>query len=173
MTQTINVTKGDKNLIKEITELGGGDITKCIQCGKCTALCPPASVDMAYRYIKLIRMIELGLREQLIEDPTPWGCTLCNRCFELCPRQANPSHTILAIRRLQASELALPMSSIEGVMSLVKTGHGVFSEHGRELRKQVGLPEEPPSAIRSEQAREEIRTILSNSKLADLGLILR
>ena len=172
MIQTINVTKGDKNLIKEITELGGGDITKCIQCGKCTALCPPASVDMAYRYTKLIRMIEFGLRERLIDDPTPWGCTLCNRCFELCPRQANPSHAILAIRRLQASELALPMSSAEGVMSLVKTGHGVISEeYGRNLRKQVGLPEEPPSVIRCEQAREEIRTILAHSKVAELGLI--
>lgn len=171
MKQTMSVRKWDKNLVNEIKGLGGEDITKCIQCGKCTALCPPASVDVAYLYRKLFLMIQLGLREQVIDNPTPWGCTLCSRCTELCPRGANPSHLILAIRRLQAKELSLPMSSVEGVMSLVKTGHGVISEYGRKLRRQVGLPEEPPSAIKSKQALEEIRTILAHSKVADLGLI--
>jgi heterodisulfide reductase subunit C len=171
MSQTIDLTKGDKTLIKEIIELGGDSILKCYECNECTALCPPRSIDNMYRFIRLIRMVKFGLRERLIDDPAPWGCTLCNRCTELCPRKVNPSHIILAIRRFQAKELAIPMSSLEGLVNILKTGHGVISDAGKYLRKKVGLVEEPASAIKDPKALEEVRTILSRTKLAELGLV--
>ena len=159
-------------LIEEITELGGGDgLKKCLACGQCMSLCPPRTVDDAYRFTRFIRMIKLGLRERLIDDSSPWECTFCNRCTEFCPKKANPFFTIVAIRRLQAKELAVPMSSFEGVMSLLRSGHGVISEGGKELRMKVGLPENPPSAIQYPEALEEIKTILIHTKLVDMGIL--
>lgn len=171
MLQTIDLTKGDKTLIKEIIELGGEGILKCYECNECTALCPPRSIDSVYRYIRLIRIVKLGLREKLIDDPAPWGCTLCNRCTELCPRKVNPSHIILAIRRFQAKELAIPMSSLEGLVNILRTGHGVISDAGKQLRKKVGLAEEPTSAIQDPKALEEVKILLSHTRLLELGLV--
>ena len=42
---------------------------------------------------------------------------------------------------------------------------------GREARKKVGLPEKPPTTDSDEKALQELKTILKNSKLAELGLI--
>lgn len=159
-------------LIEEITELGGGEgLRKCSSCGQCVALCPPRFVDNKYRYTRFIRMIKLGLRDDIIDDVTPWECTFCNRCTEFCPKGAKPFNTIVALRRLQAKELAIPMSSFEGVMGILKNGHGVISKAGKELRKKVGLPENPPSAIKYPEAIEEIKTILSHTKLVDMGIL--
>ena len=63
------------------------------------------------------------------------------------------------------------MSSLEGVMSLLKTGHGVISGKGKELRTKVGLRENPPSAIQNAEALEEIKTILSHTQLVDMGIV--
>ena len=148
MIETIN-REESRALIEEIMELGAGDgIKKCFTCGQCVANCPPRAVDPEYRFTKFIRTIKHGLRERLLDDPAPWECTSCNRCTEFCPKQATPFLTIVAIRRLQSKELAFPMSSLEGVMNLLRSGHGVISEHGKELRMKVGLNENPPSAIR-------------------------
>ncbi len=164
--------EASKAFIEEITELGGGDsLNKCLSCGQCVALCPPRAVDPAYRFTKYIRMIKLGLRETLMDDPSTWECTSCNRCTEFCPRQVSPFLTIIAIRRFQSKELSFPMSTLDGVMNLLRTGHGVLSEHGKELRKNVGLPENPPSAIQDPKALEEIKTILIHTKLVDLGVV--
>ncbi len=63
------------------------------------------------------------------------------------------------------------MSTIEGLMSLIKSGHGVFNEKGEELREKVGLPKNPPSAIQNPIALEELKTILSKTKLVDMGIL--
>lgn len=171
MIETIS-REESRALIEEIIELGAGDgIKKCFTCGQCVSLCPPRAVEPEYRFTKFIRTIKLGLRERLLDDPAPWLCTSCNRCTEFCPKQASPFLTIVAIRRLQSKELAFPMSSLEGVMNLLRSGHGVISEHGRQLRTSVGLNETPPSAIRDEKALKEIETILSNTKLVDMGVL--
>ena len=167
------ISREDSNaLIEEIVELGAGDgIKKCFTCGQCVSLCPPRAVDHNYNFTKFIRMIKHGLRETLLDDPTPWLCTSCNRCTEFCPKQATPFLTIVAIRRFQSKELAFPMSTLDGVMNLLRTGHGVISEHGKELRKKVGLPENPPSAIGNPKALEEIDTMLKHTILVDMGVV--
>ena len=171
MIETIS-REESRALIEEIIGLGAGDgIKKCFTCGQCVALCPPRAEDPEYRYTKFIRIIKHGLRERLLDDPAPWECTSCNRCTEFCPKQASPFLTIIAIRRLQSKELALPMSSLEGVMNLLRSGHGVISEHGKELRRKVGLNENPPSAIQHPEALKEIETILKHTKLVDMGVL--
>lgn len=171
MAETVKLTKGDRNLVKQIIELGGKDILKCLQCGKCTAACPSASVDAAYRFRKLTHMAELGLRERVIEDPYPWGCTLCNRCTEFCPKKVNTASLILALRRFQATELAIPMLTLDGLMGIMKTGHGIISEEGKKLRTRLGLPEDPPSAMTDPKALEEVKKILTRTRLVEMGLI--
>ena len=54
-------------------------------------------------------------------------------------------------------------------MNLFETGHAVYTDP-RQLRRQVGLPEETPTSAFDEQARKEIQTLINSSPMGELGL---
>lgn len=167
----INLTEGDPTLLDEIKELGGGMILECIQCAKCAAACPMVLAGFPFFNKKVIHSIQLGLREELLNDSSIWACQSCNRCTEVCPRKLNPFEVVQALRRVAFREFALPTLAINGLKSLYDTGHGVYIAGAGEKRVKIGLPEKPPSTIADEKALQEVRTIIQNSELADLGII--
>jgi len=140
-----------------------------MQCGACASICPLAKVGFEWFNRKLIKAITLGLRDELLDDPTPWACVACNRCTEICPRGVSPFEVMFAMRRLMAEEYAIGTLAVEGLKSLYEHGHAVYMA-GREARKKVGLPENPPSTESDEQALKDLREILKRTKVAELGL---
>jgi heterodisulfide reductase subunit C len=77
---------------------------------------------------------------------------------------------VFAFRRIQANELAISTSAFTPLMNLHATGHAVYSETSKELRQKVGLPAVPVTSIANEKAQEEIRTLLDNSPMGELGI---
>ena len=59
--------------------------SKCIQCGKCTSGCPMAD-KMDFPPSVIMRMCQLGIKEELLESNSPWVCTSCYTCSTRCPR---------------------------------------------------------------------------------------
>ena len=157
-------------VIKQVIDNGGTGITRCIQCNACASVCPVARAGFSLYGRLLFRKLQTGHYEEIIEDASSWACQACNRCTEICPRDAKPFEIVFAFRRMQAKELAISTSAFTPLMSLHATGHAVYSESSRELRKSVGLPEEPPTSISSEKARQEIQTLLDNSPMGELGI---
>jgi ferredoxin len=47
----------------------------------------------------MVRLAQLGLREQIMASTDPWLCYYCGDCAESCPRQAEPGETMMALRR--------------------------------------------------------------------------
>lgn len=166
----INLTQMDKEIIQKIIDHGGKGITKCIQCNACASVCPVAKAGFPLYGRLLFRKIQTGHFEEIIEDSSSWACQACNRCTEICPRDAKPFEIVFAFRRIQANELAISTSAFTPLMNLHATGHAVYSEASKELRKKVGLPEVPVTSIANEKAQEEIRTLLDNSPMAELGI---
>lgn len=166
----INLTQMDKEIIQKIIDHGGTGITKCIQCNACASVCPVAKAGFPLYGRLLFRKIQTGHFEEIIEDSSSWACQACNRCTEICPRDAKPFEIVFAFRRIQANELAISTSAFTPLMNLHATGHAVYSEASKELRKKVGLPEVPVTSIANEKAQEEIRTLLDNSPMAELGI---
>lgn len=80
-----------------------------------------------------------------------------------------PQEVVFAFRRYQANQLAFSTSSITSQMNLFETGHAVYTDP-RQLRRQVGLPEETPTSAFDEQARKEIQTLINSSPMGELGL---
>ncbi len=160
----------ERRVYEVIRELGAERIIYCMQCGACASICPLARVGFEWYNKKLIKAILLGMKEELLDDPTPWACVACNRCTEICPREVSPFEVMFAMRRLMVEEFAIPTLSIEALRSLYEHGHAVYMT-GREARKKVGLPENPPSTDSDEKALEDLRKILKETKLAELGLI--
>jgi heterodisulfide reductase subunit C len=167
----LNLTQMDKGeIIAKVIENGGRGITKCIQCNACASVCPVAKAGFPLYGRLLFRKLQTGHFEEIIEDPSSWACQACNRCTEICPRDARPFDMVFAFRRMQAAELAVSTSAFTPLMNLHATGHAVYSEASKELRKKVGLPEAPITSIENEKAQEEVRTLLDNSPMGELGI---
>jgi nitrate reductase gamma subunit len=90
-------------LADEVIELGGDGIRNCYQCGTCTAVCP-LSETSSTNFRKTIKYVQLGLKEKLLGDMTPWLCYYCGDCQASCPRNANPSEIMAAVRRYQTGK---------------------------------------------------------------------
>ncbi len=171
----MNVIKLKKNKVdpvEEVIRLGGKKIKECIQCGACMSVCPVAMVGFSYPTEKLFKLITLGIREEILYDPSPWACVACGRCVEICVRDVNPLAVYLAFRRLQAREFSIPKPAEEALRLIYETGHGILPEINIEdIREELGLERLPNSTLRSEEALDEVRKILESSEIAQLGIL--
>ena len=65
----------------------GVSVSKCYQCGKCSAGCP-LSGEMDYPPSYLMRMLQTGdpdLEEKVLRSFTIWVCLTCEMCYARCP----------------------------------------------------------------------------------------
>jgi len=85
------------DFIREISFLPGGEaITRCIQCGTCSASCPNANL-MEYSPRKIIAMARAGMKEEVLRSSSMWYCLSCHLCSVRCPRDIKPAeimHTL-------------------------------------------------------------------------------
>jgi heterodisulfide reductase subunit C len=80
------ITKIDLSFAKEAMSTSGVDLFACYQCQKCTNGCPVA-FTMDYGPHEMIRMLQLGLTEEIGQANTVWVCASCETCFTRCPQQ--------------------------------------------------------------------------------------
>jgi len=82
--EPIIIEKMDRNFRDEITnEHGGENIKRCFTCGTCTVICPVFAVEERYDPRKIIRMILLGMKEEVLTNDLIWLCSGCYSCHEL------------------------------------------------------------------------------------------
>ena len=93
----------NNNLITEIKKFGDNDPCACFNCGNCTALCNISKEPTAFPR-KIIRYIQLGLKNKLLQAPEPWLCDYCGDCNDSCPRGAKPGDIMMSARRYLISE---------------------------------------------------------------------
>jgi ferredoxin len=88
----------DPGVVSELAIYGGDTITKCFNCGNCTAICSLSKEDTVFprRYI---RYTQLGLKSKMLESVDPWLCYYCGDCSDTCPRDAKPGKLMMASRR--------------------------------------------------------------------------
>ncbi len=88
----------DTGLVSELAKYGGDTVTKCFNCGNCTAVCSLSKEDTVFprRYI---RYTQLGLKGKMLESVDPWLCYYCGDCSDTCPREAKPGKLMMASRR--------------------------------------------------------------------------
>jgi Fe-S oxidoreductase len=75
----------------------GGNLNSCFACGACSSGCPASGLaGMDPR--KFVRMISLGLEEEIMANDWVWMCTTCNRCVHVCPMKINIPELVFAVR---------------------------------------------------------------------------
>jgi heterodisulfide reductase subunit C len=84
---------------KRVEELSGERTTACFQCEKCTNGCPVTfAMDIAPN--RLMRAIQLGLEDMVLQSDTIWVCTSCETCTTRCPNDIDIAHIMDTLRQL-------------------------------------------------------------------------
>lgn len=86
-----------------ISELSGVDVSACYQCGKCTAGCPVV-MEMSHTPNQIIRLIQVGLKDEALNSPTPWLCASCETCTTRCPKEVDIAKIMDTLRILALQE---------------------------------------------------------------------
>jgi ferredoxin/nitrate reductase gamma subunit len=92
MTRRVHPT-----LLYELKALGAVGAEKCIHCGNCTAICSLSKENDRFPR-HMVRMAQLGMKDELLGSKELWMCFNCGDCSETCPQQAEPANLMAAAR---------------------------------------------------------------------------
>jgi heterodisulfide reductase subunit C len=138
-----NLAELDQGFAREVAEQPGGEtVLRCLACGMCSAGCPVREVDDRYSPRKLIRMIHLGMRGEVLKSDFLWMCSNCFTCAERCPQGIKIPDMIRAVKNIAAKEGHLPANLKmvgESVGSLGRLYE--IEEFDNKKRTKAGLPE--------------------------------
>lgn len=79
---------------------GGEKITNCFMCGTCTAGCPVSCLNGGYNPRKIVRMVLMGMKEEVLSLPELWQCSQCHVCVAHCPQDVRFADVMRVLRQL-------------------------------------------------------------------------
>jgi heterodisulfide reductase subunit C len=95
----------------------------CVTCGLCASSCPVSGID-GFDARMLVRMVSLGLVEELVDARWPWICTMCGKCENVCPMQIDIADLIRKIRSKRERE-KVPGILHKGLVAALETGNNL------------------------------------------------
>jgi heterodisulfide reductase subunit C len=120
--------KGRLDFIHEVEKLPGGDkVLECIQCGVCAGSCP-TRFAMDYSPTQILKMINLGMREQVLSSYTIWECSSCHTCAARCPRGIEITTLMMSLKNLSMKE---KLAKSEMKPKFHKSFFEVINKYGR------------------------------------------
>jgi heterodisulfide reductase subunit C len=89
-----------KDFLQEVNEkIKGVPIQRCFHCRKCTAGCPLAAA-MEYNPNKVIKMVQLGMKDEVLGSSTIWLCASCETCVTRCPNDVDIARMMDVLREM-------------------------------------------------------------------------
>ena len=98
-----SVGRGDSSFLEAVKQKSGEDLSLCYQCLKCTAGCPTAPY-MDIRPNNIIRMIQMGMKREVLESSAIWLCVYCQTCGTRCPNEIHIGTLMDALREMAVEE---------------------------------------------------------------------
>ena len=127
----------DAALLAAVEARSGQKVSRCYQCRKCTNGCPVAfTLDLMPNQV--MRMVQLGLGDELLRSKTIWVCASCQTCTTRCPNEIDIAHVMDTLRQM-SREAGVPPGEAN-VVKFHKAFLDSIRRHGRvsEL-EMVGL----------------------------------
>lgn len=82
-----------------VQEMSDVDLSVCFQCKKCAGGCPVSGLVSSPPY-EVIRRLQLGLGDQILDSDIIWTCASCETCFARCPMGIDMASVMDALRAL-------------------------------------------------------------------------
>ena len=95
-----------------ITEEPLSKVTLCFQCKKCSGGCP-VSESMDLLPHQVMRLIQLGLDEEIFKNKTIWICASCETCSTRCPNDIEIASVMDELRKLSSEKGDVSEKDIE------------------------------------------------------------
>lgn len=73
----------------------------CFTCSECSTICPISGERDVFDPQRIIRMVNLGLTDQVLRSPSIWLCLGCQRCTDFCTQLVR-GHEIIQHQQEQA-----------------------------------------------------------------------
>jgi heterodisulfide reductase subunit C len=112
---------------------GGENLKRCFACGSCTLSCPVAEVEESYSPRRIIHMILLGLKEEVLSSKVIWYCLSCYRCQVRCPQEVKYPEIMRVLRKLAVEQGYVEPGFVQAVQDIDRKAQ----EHRRKLLKNL------------------------------------
>ncbi len=89
-------TEQTKAAVKQLIEDTGA--FDCVECGKCTTVCPVAKADNEFAPRKIVLRAMEGIVDNIAKDRDIWTCITCEQCNAMCPYKVDYSGFIRGMR---------------------------------------------------------------------------
>ena len=86
-----------ESFVQTITRESGQPVNLCYQCRKCSAGCPTVE-EFDFPPNMVMRMIQLGHRDELLASRAIWMCVSCETCGSRCPNGIRTSAVMDSLR---------------------------------------------------------------------------
>ena len=86
-----------------VQQHSGQDLSRCYFCQKCTAGCPTAYA-MDVQPAQILKMVQLGLKDDLLRSAALWLCVGCETCGTRCPNGIAVAPVIDALKQMALAE---------------------------------------------------------------------
>ena len=121
--EIIDVSKGEDDFLVEVSSHEyAQNINACFSCGTCSGSCPIHRVYPKFDPRKIIRMVKLGQRKEVISSNYIWYCSTCYTCKERCPRDVGFYHVLNVIKNIATKEGFAPSPWVEQTKQIKQTG---------------------------------------------------
>ncbi len=88
----------------------------CVECGKCTTVCPVAKVDTNFAPRTIVLRAMEGIVDNIANDRDIWTCTTCEQCNSMCPYKVDYSGFIRGMREEATTRGRRPACSQGGLI---------------------------------------------------------
>ncbi len=95
--------EGRQTFLAEVQERCGENLGLCYQCLKCTVGCPTAPY-MDFNPNTIVRLIQFGLKREVLESNAIWLCVSCETCGTRCPNEIDIGLLMDALREMSLEE---------------------------------------------------------------------
>ena len=149
------------DLATKIREQSGDNPYLCYQCQKCSLGCPTAQ-EMKYRPAAIMRAVQLGFQDLLLQDASIWRCLTCETCGTFCPNDLHPRQVIEALRCMAMENghskdgdpvLERGIRALRILGTRIRDDHNISGDaNDNRLIWADNLPERPPHLDRKKGA---------------------
>ncbi|UCE91896.1 MAG: hydrogenase iron-sulfur subunit [Methanobacteriota archaeon] len=121
-------TKLKTNVNRLIEDTGAFD---CVECGKCTTVCPVAKYDPEFAPRTIVLKATEGQADSIVASKDIWTCITCEQCNSMCPYKVDYSGFIRGLRTEAAANDVTPACSQGGLIQgmIRMQAHGDFKQN--------------------------------------------
>lgn len=91
--------EGDSSFFARIREKSGQPMELCYQCQKCASGCKMAEQG-EYAPNQIIKMVQLGMQDKVLNSSSIWFCSSCEICGARCPNGIKIAEVIDALKEV-------------------------------------------------------------------------